>query len=194
MTPLDERRLRKLQAQHLRTEVMPSYAELARLLAMASKAAAFKFVARMRQAGYLDRSTSGRIRPGPRFFERRLEEPVRAGSAELEQETVETIDLRAWLHPGADTFLVPVRGDSMEDVGIYDGDVVLARRAKAQAGDIVIAAIDGDVTLKRFSVDATGPKLDPANQKYAARRARRSLEILGVVNGVLRRRVGRALR
>jgi repressor LexA len=178
--------MRTLQGYLCEEETMPSYAELARLFSMASKAAAYKFVSRMESAGFLERTASGRVRPGRRFFERSPEAVVRAGAAENEQEAPEPVDLRPWLHPGIDTFIVRVRGDSMIDAGIKEGDLLLVRRCDARPGDLVIAEIDGEVTLKWLAATGRETRLDAANCAYASRRPRNALDIRGVGVGLLR--------
>jgi repressor LexA len=87
------------------------------------------------------------------------------------------------------TSLHRVRGDSMRDAGILDGDLVaLEHRAEAGAGDIVVAVSDGELTVKILRHDADGRFfLEPANPQYAPMRPSNSLEILGVVVSVARR-------
>lgn len=91
---------------------------------------------------------------------------VRAGQPELAVEDIQgyvSVD-SAWLK-GADNFLLQVRGDSMVEAGIFDGDLALiAPQQHAENGQIVVALIDGEATLKRFSMDATCIKLIPENR------------------------------
>jgi SOS-response transcriptional repressor LexA len=66
-----------------------------------------------------------------------------------------TIDLNAQLirHPAA-TFFLRVQGDSMTGAGIHDGDLlVVDREREARSGSIVVAAVDGELTLKRLKID-----------------------------------------
>ena len=67
-----------------------------------------------------------------------------------------------------DHFALEVRGDSMIDAGILDGDIVLIRRTEtADTGDIVVALIDGEeATLKRFRRRGASLALEPANSAY----------------------------
>ena len=65
-------------------------------------------------------------------------------------------------------FALKVRGDSMIDDGILEGDVVIVRKQhEAQNGDVVIAMIDGEATVKRFEKKGTRARLLPANPRYA---------------------------
>lgn len=65
------------------------------------------------------------------------------------------------------TFLLRVRGDSMIDAGIFDGDLIAVRKAnRAEVGQIVIARIDDEVTVKRLQRDGNNAVLQPANDFY----------------------------
>jgi DNA polymerase V len=71
------------------------------------------------------------------------------------------------LHPSA-TFLVTATGDSMVDVGIFSGDILIVDRSlEAVDGKIVIAALDGELTVKRLSRKNGRVQLLPENAKYA---------------------------
>lgn len=93
------------------------------------------------------------------------------------------------LGPG-EHFVLRVRGDSMIDEGILDGDLVLVRaRAEAAEGEVVVALIDGEVTLKRFFRDSERVvRLQPANAAMAPLRfPAERVAIQGIVTGLLRR-------
>lgn len=65
-------------------------------------------------------------------------------------------------------FALRVRGDSMRDAGILDGDVVLVRRGvPADDGDVVVALVDDEATVKTLRRGAAGPELHPANPAFA---------------------------
>jgi len=71
------------------------------------------------------------------------------------------------IHNKEATFLLSVQGDSMKDVGILDGDILVVDRSiKPQDGKIVIAALDGELTVKRLSMKSTGTWLVPENENY----------------------------
>jgi len=64
-------------------------------------------------------------------------------------------------------FMLRVDGDSMIEDGILNGDYIIAKKIQiAQAGDTVIASIDGETTLKRFYIGSNGIELHPRNRKY----------------------------
>lgn len=79
------------------------------------------------------------------------------------------IDLnRELIHRPDATFCVKVRGDSMLDANLMDGDLVLVERGvDARHGDIILAILDGDFTVKRLAKDGTSISLLPANSRYA---------------------------
>ncbi|GAB0174922.1 MAG: hypothetical protein HHAS10_08010 [Candidatus Altimarinota bacterium] len=90
-------------------------------------------------------------------------------------------------HP-ASSYLVRVRGDSMEGVGILAGDTVILDRGRTpRDGDIIIASLDGAVTLKILEKKKTTLRLLPANPKYSPIDITGPCEILGVVVGSFRK-------
>lgn len=117
---------------------------------------------------------------------------VSAGQPILMAEASETIRVPASLvrsHARQRSFALLVRGDSMIDDQIHDGDlVVIEPRPTAENGETVVARIDGyQVTLKRFYLESDGIRLQPANPVMAPLRfGGEQVEILGVVSGVIR--------
>src|SRR5262249_49875445 len=81
------------------------------------------------------------------------------------------INVPAELLATGDHFALEVRGDSMIDAGILDGDIALIRRTEtADTGDIVVALIDDEeATLKRFRRRGASIALEPANTSYEVR-------------------------
>lgn len=82
-----------------------------------------------------------------------------------------TINVPPEMLGGGDHYALEVRGDSMVDAGIFDGDMALIRRADAaETGDIVVALIDDEeATLKRFRRRGASIALEPANTSYEVR-------------------------
>ena len=88
------------------------------------------------------------------------------------------------------TYVLEVTGDSMVDDGILDGDlVVVEERPEPNNGDMVVASIDGEATVKRYYRDGRGAvRLEPSNPRYKPIIIRdRDLQIRGVVVAVLRK-------
>lgn len=89
------------------------------------------------------------------------------------------------IHKG-ETFVLKIKGDSMIDVGIEDGDLVLVRQQPtAEIGQTVIARIGDEVTCKRFYIRNGRPVLEPANAKYKTIEPD-ELEIIGIVTKIIR--------
>ncbi len=101
----------------------------------------------------------------------------------------ETITVPSHLTSRGDNYVLKVRGDSMVDDGILDGDlVIIARRERADNGEMVVANVNGEVTLKRIYREGERVRLQPANSMmspiYAAAR---EVAVQGVVVGLMRR-------
>lgn len=65
------------------------------------------------------------------------------------------------------TYLLRVRGDSMKDAGIFDGDLIAVRKTgQSQSGKIVVARVDNEVTVKRLRIEPDHVALMPANEDY----------------------------
>lgn len=88
------------------------------------------------------------------------------------------------------TFFVRVKGDSMIDAGIFEDDVLVIDRAPvAQIGDIVLAMLDGEFTVKTLGKTKQGPRLIPANKNFPVIDIQegQSFEVWGVVTGSMRK-------
>ena len=161
------------------------------MLGLRSKSSVAALVARLKLAGYVESTPDRRLAPTRRFFARPLAAtPVRAGLPEAVDDSdtdAVTIDDYLIERPSS-TVLVRVKGDSMQDAGILDGDlVVVEKRAAAQKGDIVVAIVDNQFTLKRLDLEGAQFVLKPENRAYPVIRPEGSLEIFGVMIGLVRK-------
>lgn len=188
----DPEHLAKLQDYFADNRRIPSYQRMCALLGFASKAAARKLLARLETAGFVDRTPDDDAwMPAPRFFERNLASvPVRAGAPDMTEGSAGDpflVDNYLIRQPSR-TVMVPVKGDSMIDAGIHDGDLVVVERNKtANAGDFVIAIVDDEFTLKELATEKDRFILKPHNRAYPVIRPKKDLEIYGVVTGLVRR-------
>ena len=187
----DRTYLAKLQDYYAQYRVLPSYATLSKLLGFTSKSSAAALVARFQRAGYLSSTPDKRLSPTRRFFERLIaQDPVRAGLPNPAGDGVDdALLLDGFLveHP-SETIMVRVKGDSMRDAGILEDDlVVVEKRHSASRGDIVVAIVDNQFTLKRLDQENGEYVLRPANPAYAPLRPQGQLEIIGVVVGLARK-------
>ncbi|MBV8470355.1 MAG: repressor LexA [Burkholderiaceae bacterium] len=186
----DAKHLASLRSYYKQAGAFPSMPRLCEVLGLSSTSSVFVLIGRLTKAGYLDR-VDGRIVPTRRFFARTLLGSVRAGQPQpADQTEPEVITLDDYLidEPNR-TALHRVRGDSMRDVGILDGDLVaVEHNAPAGPGDIVVAVVDGEITVKTLRRDADGKYfLEAANPAYEPIRPKSSFELLGVVVSVCRR-------
>jgi len=115
-------------------------------------------------------------------------EVAAGGPIEAYQDASETMAVPDMLAPSGDAFVLRVRGDSMIEEHIADGDFVLIRpQATARNGDIVVARVeDNTVTLKRFFKEKDRIRLQPANPDYPPQYYP-SVDIQGKLIGVIRR-------
>lgn len=114
---------------------------------------------------------------------------VRAGAPiEAIEDDWGTIAVTKDLLRGRSAFALKVEGSSMVEAGILDGDYVVVRRQEtADDGDIVVALIEKEATLKRFFREADGVRLEPANPAMSAIRIRSGeFAIQGTVVSVMR--------
>lgn len=100
----------------------------------------------------------------------------------------ETIEVPSSLLGKGEHYVLRVRGDSMVEDGIRDGDyVVVARRASAQNGQTVVALVRGEATLKRYYAEGARVRLQPANAAMKPIVAdARDVTVQGVVTGLIR--------
>ncbi|MDP6762172.1 MAG: transcriptional repressor LexA [Planctomycetota bacterium] len=112
---------------------------------------------------------------------------IAAGSPIEAVESPEELDLAQWVPEGGEVYALRVRGDSMIEDAICDGDIVLVeRRSTATDGETVVAVLDDEeATLKRYYREGEGVRLQPANQAMEPILVD-EVEVRGVVIGVVR--------
>jgi repressor LexA len=109
------------------------------------------------------------------------------GPIVAEQNIEEYIDVPRIAGGDSADFVLSVRGDSMEKAGILDGDFVVVKSAQtARDGEIVVAMIENEATVKRFFREADHIRLQPENDAYEPIRTR-DAAVVGSVVGVFRR-------
>ena len=188
---LDPSYLERLQDYYAEHKVIPSYSVLATLWGISAKSWVSECVKRFEEAGFLDWTPDRQLKPGARFFERRLaDSPVQAGlpnPAVSDGYDLITIDDYLVRMPSR-TSLVRVKGDSMIEAGIQEGDLlVVEQQPNANVGDIVVAIVDNEFTVKYLAREKGGFVLKPANKAYPVIRPKGGLEIFGVMAGLVRR-------
>ncbi len=151
--------------------VPPSVREICIELDIKSTSTVHKYLKELETAGYIERefnqNRSIRINA-----EKVLQVPivgnVAAGQPILAVENIEGyVPFKAKGYRPWDLFALNVRGDSMQDCGILDGDVVIAKKTTyAQNGEIVVALLDDSATVKRFYKEHGHFRLQPENDAY----------------------------
>lgn len=114
---------------------------------------------------------------------------IRAGGPiEAIEHDLGTVAVKKGLFRGGDVFALEVEGESMIEAGILPGDRVIVRKQEiADDGDVVVALIESDATLKRFFREADGVRLEPANRAMSPIHVRSGeFRIQGKVVGVVR--------
>jgi SOS regulatory protein LexA len=187
----DRSYLTSLQDYYAQHRALPSYASIGSLLGLKSKSSVAAMVARLKLAGFLDSTPDRRLAPTKRFFARPLaDSPVRAGLPEqVDDSDADALTIDDYLiERPSQTVLIRVKGDSMMDAGIFDGDlVVVEKRPSAHKGDIVVAIVDNQFTLKRLDLEDGKFVLRAENKAYAVIRPEGSLEIFGIMVGLVRK-------
>jgi len=169
---------------------MPSYSEICELFDYKSKNAASKLVQKLSRFGVLSKDQKGRLIPNFNEGAIRLLGLVEAGfPAPVEEQDLDTITLDEWLVKKEEaTYILKVKGDSMIDAGIVDGDYVLVERTdKIKPGQIVVAEMDGEWTLKYLREGPIGRYLEAANPEYGKMYPKESLQIEARVISVIRK-------
>ncbi|MDB5812355.1 MAG: LexA repressor [Betaproteobacteria bacterium] len=186
---MDADYLHKLQDHYAHHQVFPSYLAIGRIVGLKSTSSVSALIDRLKVEGYLE-TVDRRLRPGARFFERPLvQSKVAAGLPAMAFDAPAeglAIDAHLVRRPSR-TFLITVKGDSMVDAGLMPGDTIVVERANtANAGDIVVAVVEGAYTVKRLVRENRRFALAPENKAYPVLRPD-PLEIVGVVVGSFRK-------
>jgi repressor LexA len=154
-------------------------------------------LAGLEQKGYLRKTTAAMRNVEPtkkvwslsKSFDLPLVGLIAAGEPiEAIEQRGETVAVPAELAVGDDTYVLQVKGDSMTEDGIYDGDyVIVERNFYPKNGDVVVALLDNQyATLKRYYREQRRIRLQPANRNYNPIYVKNPA-IQGIVRGLIRR-------
>ena len=188
----------------------PSVREIAQAVDLASTSAVHHHLSVLEREGYLERgatqSRALRLTPlaaltagltsellpqvpsQPSHLLPIVGEIAAGGPIEAYVDASETLSVPEMLAPSGDAYVLKVRGDSMIEAHIQDGDFVVIRpQQTARDGDIVVAQVEENaVTLKRFYRESGRVRLQPANERYAPQ-FYDDVRIQGKLIGVIRR-------
>jgi repressor LexA len=181
---------KKIAAAFRENRRMPTYSEMLHILGVRSKSVVHFWVNKLLAKGLLEKDAQGYLRPARRSLALPMVGDVAAGfPSPAEEEIRDVISFDEYLiaKPGS-SFLLTVSGDSMTGAGIMEGDLVIVEKGREpRNGDIVIAEVDGEWTIKYFRKEGRHTILEAANPKYKTIRPKSQLRIGGVVTAVIRK-------
>jgi len=169
---------------------MPSYSELVAITGFRSTHAVCTLVERFVDHVLRAQEATSRLLPGSLLAGLPVLGTVAAGfPSPADEELTDTMSLDEYLITNKEaTYLLKVTGDSMIEAGILPGDLLLVERgANPRDGDIVIAQVDRDWTMKYFRRRGTTVFLEAANKAYHPIHAKEELQIAAVVRAVIRK-------
>lgn len=179
--------LRKFYFKHKR---LPSYQEMLLLFKLKSKNAIFRLVNKFVDHGFLKKDENKRLIANPALFGVKILGNIEAGfPSAAEEELVDAVSLDDYLITNKQaSFLLKVSGVSMINAGIRPGDLVVVERGReAKNGDIVVASVDNEWTIKRLKKIGKGIVLMPENPRFKPIYPKNNLILGGVVTGVIRK-------
>jgi repressor LexA len=186
-----------IQSEQREKGITPSTREIQNHFGFASQTSVMQYIDVLARKGFLDRhARKARALITPiqkvRITDIPIYGQIPAGMATLTEQTIEghvaldTGSVNA--SKNGRTFALRVRGDSMIDAHIVDGDIVILEdRKDVQSGDIVAALIDGETTLKRYVMEHGRPHLKAENSLYPDLTPARELTIQGVMISLIRK-------
>jgi repressor LexA len=207
MSDKQRRMLKFVRDQHARTGVYPSVREIMAHMGFRSTNTVDYHLRRLEGAGALARQgrlarnfrvTGDNPRPRPRPSARAADAGiplvgrVAAGEPVLAEQNQEgNINFRSYFHCDERTFALRVQGDSMVDAGIVDGDLVIVRaQAQVENGEIGVAVIGDEATVKRIYDERAHWRLQPENaamKPIMVKKGEKLFRIAGKVIGVIRK-------
>ncbi|MFH0770950.1 MAG: transcriptional repressor LexA [Candidatus Peregrinibacteria bacterium] len=198
LTPHQRTVLNYIREFQVKRGYSPALSDLAIAFGVRSKNAVAKVVNALERERQLAKDPKGRIKiidlieqddkPQPMILP--LFGPISAGfAATAEEQAEEMVTLDQYLvRDRASTFLLRVKGDSMINAGIQEGDLVIVERGKEpRVGDIVVGVLDGEFTLKRLKRAKGKFYLQAENDAYPDMFALEELNVAGIVRGVIRK-------
>ena len=164
----------------------PSVREIGEAVGLQSSSTVHSHLTQLEEKGYIRRDPTK-----PRaimILKTANDEEVAAGSPILAEQNVEdTLTFPVSLVRNNNSFMLRVKGDSMINVGIYDGDLLIVTPQKvAQNGDIVVAVIGEEATVKTFYREKDRIRLQPENDAMEPIYVKEDVQLAGRVTGLFR--------
>jgi SOS regulatory protein LexA len=187
---MNEQYKQKILGFYKKHRRMPGYKEIMSLVGFKSKNAVYKLINKLVEAGVVEKDSGGHLIPKNMFGQVPVLGLVEAGFPSVaEEDRLDTVSIDELLiEDQSKTYMLEVKGDSMIEEGICEGDMVVAeRREYARDGEIVIAEVDGGWTMKFYRSKNGKVWLEPANKNYKPIYPTESFRIAAVVKGVVRK-------
>ena len=181
--------LNKLQSAY-ENRPLPSFEQICKDLGYKSKNSIWQYFKKLLDHGLLKEDNNRYFISEELFGISYFESGVRAGfPTAVEDCLMERLSFDSFLIKApASTFSVRVVGDSMIDAGIFEDDIVIVEKGRiAQNGDVVVAMVDGEFTIKFYRKEKGEVSLEPANEAYPVIKAQQELQIFGIVTGLVRK-------
>ena len=200
LTPRQKEILEFIREEVERCNYPPAVREICRKLGFSSSSTAHAHLEALQKKGYIRRNPTkpraiellGEAKRGMSAGSGCTFAPmvgrITAGLPVLAEENVEGyFPLPPEMTAGGTAFVLRVEGDSMVNAGIMHGDFVVVRKQEtAENGDIVVALLEEEATVKRFFREKNGIRLQPENDAYAPI-VSRQVQVLGKVVGLFRK-------
>lgn len=180
----------KVRMFYLEYKRLPSYQEICALFGYASKRSAHQLMQKLMEAGIVEKDESGRYVPKKLSVGLPVLGSIQAGyPTTADEQYFGNVSLEEYVVPNPlKSYILQVQGDSMIDAGIHTGDFVIVQECEQpKNGDIVVAQMDGEFTLKYFRKIPNGISLIPANKNFPEFYPKESLRIFGKVVSVIRK-------
>ncbi len=171
-------------------KALPSYETIKNTFGYKSKNSIKQYIKILKDKGFLTSDNENLYIKSEYIGAKLASSYIKAGFASIIDDKIEKrISFDAILNiNNPSTFVFKVSGDSMTDIGIFDGDYVAIKKTNdAKIGDVVLAVVDNEFTLKTYKKDEKGPYLKPENKEYPIIRPKNSLSIFGVALGIMRK-------
>lgn len=177
---------------------VPGYNEIMKLVGFKSKNAVYKLINKLVDDGIFEKDSKGRLTPVSMHGEVPVLGLVEAGMPTVAEEAMlDATSIEEFLigDARATTYMLEVKGESMIEAHIAEGDMVLVERTASEGGsrspkigDIVIAEVDGGWTMKYYKMDKMGrPYLEPANRHFKPIYPEYEMRIAAIVKAVIRK-------
>jgi len=185
-----DKALKGISQFHRKQRRMPTYEEIAKIFKFASKRSAYVLIERLVEAGLVNKDSKGRFTLKRFFLPLPILGSIKAGYPDAaEEQLIDTVSFDEYLVERPESsYLLRVSGDSMIDAHIQENDIVIVDKKKEpKVGDIVVAFIDNEFTLKYLQSEDGKFCLVAANKKYPVIYPKDNLSVEGVVISVLRK-------